>query len=110
MSEQWVCSRWNTQPKDSEKWLVTGETFYEWLINPRVEHCSSHFVPKSDYIPCQAPEQWEPVEVRMIGCNSGDGILIVSPCDDKVGGVIGTINFHSPGYRVRSLVVERRKG
>lgn len=105
MSDLWVCSRWNTEPKDSEKHKVrdVNKSFYQ-VLDAIDDYLP--YLPKSDYIPCPAPEQWEPVEVTVGSLDVRTGIqhiLCHYPQDP-----IGYVQFSDKGYRVVSLVVERR--
>jgi len=62
---KWVCSKWNTEPKDGEKWEVIDEAAYEYEVAFRLyaEHLDAdhYFLPKSDYVECAAPEVWRDV-------------------------------------------------
>lgn len=102
----WVCSKWNTEPKDSEKRQVrdVNESYYQAVKS--VDGYIPYFL-KSDYIPCAPPEQWERVEAEVEQETHRDGSRCVRVDGKYVGKYVGRINL-VPNYRVVSLVVERR--
>ena len=99
---------------DGEKWEVIGQGGrtkdyeLEWSVK-KGEHCYN--LPKSEYIECSPPEEWEDVTVECDWGNAGEGME--------------AIIFHQGlrlladrGYRLRKIkdmynisyfIVERRK-
>lgn len=102
---QWVMHKSGV----GEKWEVDSNlsaSDEEWCVKTKRAMHYRHFIPKSEYIPCPAPEQWERVEVSLDSRSKNRTAVLLSP------------GLHLPpiaeiycadGYRVRSLVVERRK-
>lgn len=107
MSDLWVCSKFieGREPKDEEKFRVLTDTqhYYDVEIN-ETRVC----LLKLHYIPCPAPEQWEPVEVRLKKTSAMDWDIELAENGKPIGDV--AFNIDADGYRVKSLVVERRKG
>ncbi|MDE2099278.1 MAG: hypothetical protein KGL39_18640 [Patescibacteria group bacterium] len=98
----WVRSKWNPQATDKEKWLVAKD-FPDAYVVPSKNNGASLHLPKSDYVPCEAPVQYEKLEVKLDE-HCPRKIYIVHKHES-----IGHIEFPFDGYRVVSLVVERRK-
>lgn len=105
MSEPiWVCSRWNTAPKDGEKYEVNDchSEFYSTVKEYGGGY--SCRLPKSDYVPCPAPEQWEHIQTHSYQSGDTQSVRVVHHGDKQIGMI-----EMKDGYRVVSLVVERRK-
>jgi len=62
---KWVCSRWNTEPKDSEKWEVRHEIANYWAVKNRLDCGTDVWLPKSNYVECAAPERWVDVTDKL---------------------------------------------
>lgn len=111
MSDLWVCSRWNTEPKDEEKHkvIVIGPC-YESLEKYDGYH---YYFPVDEYVPCPAPEQWERVEVKLkwiaVPEMKAKGAFIGEAVNTGAEIMAGQMRFYYDGYRVVSLVVERRR-
>lgn len=61
MSTLYVRSKWNPQATDEEKWeTVAHESDDEYAVKAK-GHAHLHFLPKSDYVPCEAPVVWRDV-------------------------------------------------
>lgn len=105
MSNLWVCSKWNTEPKNEEKWCVLSDLGTYWQVKAKISTEETWDLPKCDYRPCPAPEQWERVDELKLGNPDGRHVHFY----DGKGNFIGDVEFQHSDYRVRSLVVERRK-
>ena len=59
----WVCSKWNENPKDEEKWeVLPHDSAMYWRVKNRFDDNGlGVWLQKSDYRPCdppQPPERW----------------------------------------------------
>lgn len=85
-----------------QKWEIAGNhPLYEWYVKSAIPSVDSHFLPKSEFIACDPPEQWEDV--------TEDSEMIVE---------ISTKLLNNYAYRIRKItgihngaafIVERRK-
>lgn len=87
------------------KWEVTREYGHAYKVTPSDPDVEYLWLPKSEYIPCHPPEQWEEVAVTVQPVLTDRYLIKTSD-----GEAIGNVGFDDRIYRVRSLVVERRKG
>ena len=64
---KWVCSKWNTEPKDSEKWEVLSENKHEYVVRAKDGNVvlNEYVIPKRDYVECPGPEVWRDVTDRL---------------------------------------------
>ena len=70
MSEtRWV--QYKNDPNGT-RWKVLCETNLEWQVEAIGNPINCHWLPKSDYPLCPAPERWERVEMEI----SSDGSLL----------------------------------
>ncbi len=92
MNEQWVQSIYS---KDAKKWKLAqiepGDSS-EYIVYG--EGCVTHYVPKSEYAPCEPPERWVNVTDRLRTCT-------ITPGSHAVG-LWGNI-IVGEGYRVRKV-------
>ena len=90
-----------------EKWEVFVENQQEWCVFAKDNQSSLrgslyHYLPNSEYVRCEAPEVWEEVKVKLV---RGNGRVDV--CTEN--GPIAAMRVHGPNYRVKSLVMEKRR-
>jgi len=104
MSEQWVCSKFDKD--QTEKWKVLIEFEWEYRVQAKRASYEWYTLPKSDYIPCPPPEQWEQVQSLIVD-GQGD-VSVPGFVSDGITRKIGRVLLQD-GYRVVSLVVKRRK-
>jgi len=84
---KWVCSKWNTNPKDEEKWEVLDihhfQTDDTWRVaNKYHSHDGAYlYLPKSDYVETAAPERWVDVTSE---CYVEEGNAKRSGASDRV--------------------------
>jgi len=99
----WVCSKWNDDPADREKWEVLTET--PELYYAAKDSCASYtgWLPKSDYRVCDPPI-WRWVDVTS-KCTVREGLTISGRAiilDDSQGGAM-TVCTIEDGYRLRKV-------
>ncbi|MDH4186817.1 MAG: hypothetical protein OEV08_07460 [Nitrospira sp.] len=104
MSEQWVCSKFDKD--QTEKWKVLREDECKYRVQAKRASHEWHDLPKSVYIPCPAPEQWAQVQSLIVD-GQGD-VSVPGFVSDGITRKIGRVLLQD-GYRVLSLVVERRR-
>ena len=71
-------SRWvQHKSGQGEKWEVletkTGFEEFEWRVKAN-SHCYHHDLPKSEYIECPPPEEWEDVTAECDWGSAGEGL------------------------------------
>lgn len=100
----WVCSKWNKQPTDAEKWEVVplrSPTFYE-----TVKELDGFvgYLPVADYRPCEPPalpERWVDVTEKCHAPeNTSNGIVLQN------GDILWLPSkIHNDGYRLRKIAM-----
>lgn len=97
-----------------EKWEVRDCEYNkgiraDYLVNSKDMSSHSdtryHWLPKSEYIPCEPPEQWDEMPVTLFALSAIEHWVQMQ---DRTR-TIGKVWFFSEGYRVKSLVVEKRR-
>ena len=89
-----------------EKWKVINTRESAWLVQSPKNEQVNWDLPKSEYIPCEPPEQWEEVAVTIREEPGHSYCLEAISADGKT---VASVRVLGNGYRVTSLVVERRR-
>ena len=105
--KRWVCHI----SGQGEKWEVVCDGLSEsdeWrTIAPGRE--SYWILPKSEYRLCEPPEVWTEVPIEFIEQGmSGKCLRFFRHANNEEN--LGSIVFYCNGYRVKSLVIEKKEG
>jgi hypothetical protein len=93
---------------EGPKWALTDNnngSEAHWQVHAR-EDRQYHLLPRSEYILCPLPKRWERVEVT-VSSVIDQGSYREQPLYHE-GAYIGLIKLDVRGYRVTSMVAERR--
>ena len=101
---QWVQSKYS---KDAKKWEVWSEADRHFIVKDADLHIS---LPKSEYNPCDPPEQWEVCtrEAVSISSYNGNSCLQRQVDGTKCGVLISGSSWAWSEKDTDALVVKRR--
>ncbi len=90
-----------------EKWKVIAEDDDEYIVQSKKLTFDEHYLPKSEYIPCDPPEQWEECTREVVRISDNNHFLITK--DTYISRTMGDLlEDQRWAWKGDALVIERK--